>query len=130
MWSVEHRGEEGALNIVRTGKVPKSYAAIEADLIDAQKAEGGESANVDHVFDLPLVLAKQTVGFRHDEDSEPPGAAYEILEFNYRHRLGLTIRKVLPWLYFLGILVLPGVAMIAAVGFGRRLILWILKLLK
>ena len=35
----------------------------------AQLAEGGEKADVDYIFEIPLKVAQSLVGFKHDEDS-------------------------------------------------------------
>jgi hypothetical protein len=34
----------------------------------AQIAEGGEAADVDYIFEIPLKVAQSIVGFKHDED--------------------------------------------------------------
>lgn len=127
VWSVKHRGEEGPLDITKTGKLPESYTMVERELIEAQKAEDEENGGVDHLFDVPLVLAKQLVGFRHDE--ETPGiedGTYEILELSARQRIGRAIKATLPWLYIVGVIVAVGLAMATASWF----IDWLLKLVK
>jgi hypothetical protein len=35
---------------------------------NAQGAAGGDEADVDHIFDIPLKVAQSIVGFKHDED--------------------------------------------------------------
>jgi hypothetical protein len=35
---------------------------------EAQRAAGGDDADVDYIFEIPLKLAKELVGFKHDED--------------------------------------------------------------
>jgi hypothetical protein len=34
---------------------------------DLQLAEGGDNANVDYIFEIPLKVAQSLVGFKHDE---------------------------------------------------------------
>jgi hypothetical protein len=35
---------------------------------EAQRAAGGEDADVDYLFEVPLRVAQTLVGFKHDED--------------------------------------------------------------
>jgi hypothetical protein len=32
-----------------------------------QKQEGGDEANVDYIFEIPLLVAKSITGFKHDQ---------------------------------------------------------------
>ncbi len=127
-WSVKHRGEEGPLDILKTGKLPQNYASIERGLVETQKSEDNEGEGVDHVFDLPLVMAKQLVGFRHDESpSEPDDGAYQILELNYQQRISRTIRAIIPWAYLLGVLALFGILMVAFAEVAHWTLDWLFK---
>ncbi len=130
VWSVKHRGDEGPLDIVKSGKLPERYTLIERELIEAQKTEDNESESVDHVFDIPLLMAKQLVGFRHDEETLELNGTYEILELNYRQRIDRAIRATLPWLYLIGIILIIGVVMVIAADAARSLMDWLLKLVK
>jgi hypothetical protein len=121
LWSVKHSGDEGVFNIVRSGKVPRQYASIKKALVEKQKSDGGEKADVDHVFELPLQLAKDLVGFRHDEP-DSTGGSYELLELNYFERAARTAAAAKSWLYvagvFLGTAVLIGlIGMVVRVSF-------------
>jgi hypothetical protein len=35
---------------------------------EQQLADGGEDAEVDYIFEIPLKVAQALVGFKHDED--------------------------------------------------------------
>jgi hypothetical protein len=60
---------------------PADLAGIRKRLIEAQDADGGEEADVDHIYDVPAELAKILTGFRHDQDTPGvTGDAYHILE--------------------------------------------------
>jgi hypothetical protein len=127
IWSVKHRGEEGAFDVVNSGKLPENYSLLKDQFIAKQKSEGGERAEVDHVFELPLSLAKQLVGFKHDEEiSDLPDGSYEIFEYGYLQRISRAVSASLPWLYVVGVVALLGFAMIVA----RDLIGWAIQLVK
>ena len=65
-WRVEHDCERGIFDLQATGALPASYAALRDDLLARQRDAGGESADVDHVFDVPVALAQAECGYRHD----------------------------------------------------------------
>ena len=63
------------------GAAPPALADIQTGLLEAQGAAGGEKADADHIYDVPVELAKALTGFRHDEDTPGvTGEAYHILE--------------------------------------------------
>ena len=46
-----------------------------------QNAEGVEGPEVDHVFDVPVEVAKELTGFRYDQDIDGiDHGAFEVLE--------------------------------------------------
>jgi hypothetical protein len=49
-----------------TGTPPESHARIRAE----QFARVSEDPEVDRIFDIPIRIAKEAVGFRHDEKYE------------------------------------------------------------
>jgi hypothetical protein len=68
-WRLSHQGENGPKGIELEGKVPECTAGIREEMERAQEANGGDNAEVDHMFEIPLKVAQQLVGFKHDEDS-------------------------------------------------------------
>jgi hypothetical protein len=81
LWVVTHRGDEGPVEVEEEGALPPEYAPIRDRLVETQESEGGAEADVDHLFDIPVVLVQTYVGYRHDEVSpavEPNG--FEVLE--------------------------------------------------
>jgi hypothetical protein len=64
---IPRRGEHGAKGLTAEGLLPDSLAAIRTEMETAQIAEGGEKADVDYIFEIPLRVAKSIVGFKHDE---------------------------------------------------------------
>ena len=67
-WWVSHEGEEGPKGLSIEGALPKFFPRIRREMEEAQHAAGGDDADVDYIFEIPLKLAAQLVGFKHDED--------------------------------------------------------------
>lgn len=67
IWAVEHESEQGIYHLKIQGTPPDSLARIASSSKALQEADGGESANVDHNFDVPVDLAESLVGFHHDK---------------------------------------------------------------
>jgi len=67
VWSVQHRGGDyGDTDLVVKGVLPENFEEVRAGCFAAQEA-GGDSIGVDYVADIPLLLAKSMVGYKHDE---------------------------------------------------------------
>ena len=62
VWRVEHQGEEDSTNMTVEGQPPQRFQALLLGV------EPEDSENLDGYFhmDIPLMLAKEIVGFRHD----------------------------------------------------------------
>jgi hypothetical protein len=80
VWSVVHDCEKGRFHLDIKGEAPAELKSIAERLIAEQHADGGEKADVDHVYDVPAELAKEFTGYRHDERTGLTGDAFEILE--------------------------------------------------
>jgi hypothetical protein len=78
VWHAEHIGENGPIHLNTSGTLPPGFEAMAAAHKEAQEADGGEKAGVDHYFEIPLNAAKEITGFKHDEDI--PGINYENFE--------------------------------------------------
>lgn len=66
-WHVTHDSEEGMFDLTVTGDPPDILEAIKKKHIDEQVSEGGENAGVDLICEIPLDLAREIVGYKHDE---------------------------------------------------------------
>src|SRR6266853_6318503 len=66
-WWLSHEGEEGPKGLSVDGEPPESYPAIRRDMEQSQAAAGGDTADVDYLFEIPLKVAQFLVGFKHDE---------------------------------------------------------------
>ena len=68
IWWISHEGENGPKGLATDGDLPTCFPSIRRELEEAQLADGGDDADVDHIFDIPLKVAQLLVGFKHDED--------------------------------------------------------------
>jgi hypothetical protein len=66
VWSVIHDCNHGLDHAAVTGTPPALLQPIIDDLRTQQAAEGGDDAEVDLVFDVPVVAAAAICGYRHD----------------------------------------------------------------
>lgn len=74
-WQIYHDGDERADELDVIGSPPASLAGIRAEVEKLQHDEGDQS-NVDYLFDIPVLVAENVVGYRHDEDLVP-GVVWE-----------------------------------------------------
>jgi len=66
-WSVSHNGEQsGPYDLAVTGGPPPALDAIKQRFLAEQDANGGENADVDFGFDVPVQLAMELTRYRHD----------------------------------------------------------------
>ena len=66
-WCISHQGEDAPKRLDVSGSPPDSLSAVRAQMEEAQQAEGGDDAEVDCIFEIPLKVAQQIAGFKHDE---------------------------------------------------------------
>lgn len=69
-WYVSHDGQKGRYNLEMNGALPNSFEYLKTRTIENQDREGGEEAEVDLLFDLPLLLALDLTGFKHDQECD------------------------------------------------------------
>jgi hypothetical protein len=66
-WWISHEGDRGPKGLNFTGILPENFESIKAEMEATQIQEGGDQAGVDYIFEIPLMVAKSIVGFKHDE---------------------------------------------------------------
>ena len=66
MWCIVHDAERGLSHLEVTGEPPPQLAAIHERLAAELAEAGGDESEVDYVFDVPVELAAELTGFRHD----------------------------------------------------------------
>ena len=67
-WWIAHDGEDGPKGLEFDGALPESFPRVRSEMEAAQLAEGGEDAEVDYIFDIPLKVSQSLAGFKHDEE--------------------------------------------------------------
>ena len=65
-WSVWHDCERGRYDLSVRGALPAELEPIRKRLIAKQDESGGARSNVDYTFDIPVELACELTGYRHD----------------------------------------------------------------
>jgi hypothetical protein len=67
LWSVLHQGDEVVDHLDTEGNLPAAFDAIERHYRNLQAQEPAGPLSVDHIFEIPLMLARSLVPFKHDE---------------------------------------------------------------
>lgn len=67
-WWISHEGEDGPSGLSTDGDLPECFSPIRSEMEEAQRAEGGDEADVDYMFEVPLKVAQSLSGFKHDEN--------------------------------------------------------------
>src|SRR5689334_3785067 len=77
-WFISHEGEDGPIGLTTEGDLPDCFEAVKSDMEGAQLAAGGDDADVDYIFEIPLRVAQTIVGFKHDDNH--PQLQFEVLK--------------------------------------------------
>jgi len=67
IWRVDHESERGERDLRAEGEPPVTLAAHRERALQAEQAEEPGDLTVDYIFDVPVNLAAEIVGYRHDE---------------------------------------------------------------
>lgn len=78
-WWLSHEGEDGPHGLETDGELPESFPAIREEMEKQQRDEGGDEADVDYIFEIPLKVARLLVGFKHDEACELADGHFVVL---------------------------------------------------
>ena len=65
VWHIQHQGDEDCENISAEGQVPLRFQ----ELLATVETSDSESLDGHFHMDIPLILAKELTGFRHDESN-------------------------------------------------------------
>ena len=93
LWSVTHDAQRTRNHLETSGALPTFFAELR-DAILSPAAADDDEADVDYVFDVPLVLAQRVTGFKHDADGEP--TRFDVFEL----RDGSILNPPKPWWRF------------------------------
>jgi len=80
VWSVSHQGDEELHHLAADGVLPDFFAGVRDERLATQASEGGDEAQVDYVFEIPLELARRMTGFAHDGAASVEIDRFEILD--------------------------------------------------
>ncbi|TIW20974.1 MAG: hypothetical protein E5V65_07060 [Mesorhizobium sp.] len=75
IWRIWHSGDENVMDLHTTGDLPASFETLRQQAFSKQDKE----SDVDYAFDIPLDLAAELTGFRHDEGA-PDRVFFELVE--------------------------------------------------
>ncbi len=80
LWRIVHDAQQGIYDLQTEGALPEGFDRMQAKIFSEQDAAGGDRAEVDYVFDLPLAPLQRLTGFKHDEVSpELEGLEFSVL---------------------------------------------------
>lgn len=65
-WTLFHNSDNGLLDLSVSGSPPPVFESVRDRLSKEQEARGGESANIDYIFDIPVETVEALCGYRHD----------------------------------------------------------------
>ena len=66
VWAITHESEKGRYDLSVDGDPPGLFWGLRDKLFKEQDSAGGEKADVDFVFDVPVQLASELCGYQHD----------------------------------------------------------------
>ena len=79
VWRIEHDAQKSIEHVAASGNLPAEYSTIKHEHAEEQKQSGGKDADVDCYFEIPLHIANNIVGFKHDE-SDLEDESFEIFQ--------------------------------------------------
>lgn len=83
IWKIIHDSQIGIYDLQASGDLPDDFERMKSDIFAQQDSAGGDKADVDYIFDLPLEPLKKMTFFKHDEESpELRGVEYKVLASN------------------------------------------------
>ena len=94
-WGLEHQGDRDVSDLTVTGSPPEALQQIRQICADKQADEPRGRYSVDWFFEIPLEIAKDAAGFRHDKAI--PGIEPESFEILEVIAGGLLASRTRPW---------------------------------
>lgn len=80
IWRIVHDAQQANDHLLVEGNPPDSLARIQCE----QYMRGKEDRDVDFIFDIPIRVAQELVGFRHDEAAK---RSFEVLRATSGNKL-------------------------------------------
>ena len=66
VWDITHEAEKGLWHLDVEGIPTQPFTTVRDKMLRLQRDSGGESADVDYMFEIPIVLGKKLSGFQHN----------------------------------------------------------------
>ena len=79
VWEIEHDSDLGIGHLETSGDLPPSFPSIRDHLRSQQEEHGGDAADTDYIFDIPVEVAAALTGYRYDADAWGRNDAFEVL---------------------------------------------------
>ena len=80
VWSVSYEGEDVPGEVLAEGDLPLTFEIISRDLTNKSKAEDAGDLLLDPLFEIPIELVHNAVGYRFDEPSHAFDGRFVLLE--------------------------------------------------
>ena len=80
VWQITHDAQQSTLDLVHTGELPDSYESIKSECMREQEEDSDDEYPVDYIFEIPLLVAQEYVGYKHDEDFFDEEGKFTILK--------------------------------------------------
>ena len=80
MWSVTYEGEDTPGEVVVEGTPPEPFAAIRDAFTARAQADDAGDLLLDPLFEIPIEVVRQIVGYRPDEPSPAFDGGFVLLE--------------------------------------------------
>lgn len=65
-WALLHNSENGVTDLSVWGELPTAFESVRERLAKEQENNGGDDADVDYFFDIPIETAQALCPYRHD----------------------------------------------------------------
>jgi hypothetical protein len=96
IWEIVHDAQKGTFHLQSSGDVPQNFENIRERYFSEQEREGGEEADVDLIFEIPLEVGLAFTSFRHDQEfATEEKKPFEVLVREKHKSLVSYVRK--PW---------------------------------
>lgn len=80
LWSVSYDGDAQPGDVVAEGDLPVTFAIIRQDHVTKSQAEDAGDLLLDPLFEIPIALVRNAVGYRPDEPSPAFDGRFVLLE--------------------------------------------------
>ena len=80
LWSVRYEGEDKPGVVAAEGDLPVTYVLIHRDYVARSQAEDAGDLLLDPLFEIPIELVRNAVGYRPDERSPAFEGRFTLLE--------------------------------------------------